>query len=456
MNVLVIGLSHRTSPVSLLERVALTGEALTKLLADAAASEHIAEVAVLSTCNRVEIYAAVEKFHGGLADVSELLCRHTGIGLEQLRPHLYVHYEDRAVQHLFTVACGLDSMVVGESQILGQVRGALGVAQEHGGAGRVLNELVQRALRVGKRARTETGIDRAGRSLVGIGLERAAAELGGLAGKRALVVGAGSMSALAGTMLAQADLAELVIANRTPARAQRLAAGLSTSGRAARAIRMEQVPAALAEADLVISCTGASELVLDKATIASAASVRDGRPQFLLDLALPRDIDPAAATLPGVTLVDLEALADADPDGGVPAEVEAVRRIVAGAVAAFAAGQRANQIAPTVVALRTMADDVVATEMLRLEGKLPGLDRRERDEIAKAVKRVVDKLMHGPTVRVKELASGPDGDTYATALRELFDLDRSAVEAVIRADLTDDVMGDMMGDMMGDTAEGER
>lgn len=449
MNILVIGLSHRTGPVSLLERVSLTGEALTKLLSDAAASEHITEVAVLSTCNRVEIYAVVEKFHGGLADVSEVLCRHTGIGLEQLRPHLYVHYEDRAVQHLFTVACGLDSMVVGESQILGQVRAALAVAQEQGGAGRVLNELVQRALRVGKRARTETGIDRAGRSLVGVGLQRAAAELGGLAGKKALVVGAGSMSALAATVLAQEDLAELVIANRTYPRAQRLAAGLATSGQAARGIRMEQVPAALAEADLVISCTGATELVLDEPTLAIANVLRGGRPQFLLDLALPRDIDPAAAALPGVTLLDLESLADADSESGVPVEVEAVRRIVAGEVAAFAAGQRANQIAPTVVALRTMADDVVATEMLRLEGKLPGLDKRERDEIAKSVKRVVDKLMHGPTVRVKELASGPDGETYATALRELFNLDRNAVEAVIRADLTDDVMGDLQSDQTG-------
>ena len=438
MNVLVIGLSHRTAPVSLLERVALSGEALTKLLVDASASEHIAEVAVLSTCNRVELYAVVEKFHGGLADLSEVLCRHTAIGLEQLRPHLYVHYEDRAVQHLFTVACGLDSMVVGESQILGQVRAALAVAQEHGGAGRVLNELVQRALRVGKRARTETGIDRAGRSLVGVGLGRAGQELGGLGGRRALVVGAGSMSALAATLLANENLGELVIANRTYPRAQRLAAGVG-----GRAIKMEQVPAALADADVVISCTGATELVLDAPMLATAAAARAGRPQFLLDLALPRDIDPAAAALPGVTLLDLEALADADPEGGVPVEVEAVRRIVAAEVAAFAAGQRANQIAPTVVALRTMADDVVSAEMLRLEAKLPGLDQKQRDEISKAVKRVVDKLMHGPTVRVKELASGPDGEAYATALRELFDLDRKAVQAVMSADLTDDVLGDL-------------
>jgi glutamyl-tRNA reductase len=455
VNVLVVGLSHRTGPVSLLERAALSGDALTKLLSDAHASEDVIEVAVLSTCNRVEIYAVVEKFHGGLADVSELLCRHTGLGLEQLRPHLYVHYEDRAVQHLFNVACGLDSMVVGESQILGQVRSALASAQEHGSAGRVLNDLVQRGLRVGKRARTETGIDRAGRSLVGVGLDRAAQTLGGLEGRKALVIGAGSMSALAATMLAKAGLGEIVIANRTPERGRRLATSVGGRG-----IGMEQVGAALVEADLVISCTGATDLVLDAPALQAAVEAREGRALFLLDLALPRDIDPGAAALPGVTLVELEALADAEAEGGVPAEVEAVRRIVALEVANFAAGQRAAQVAPTVVALRAMADEVVAAEMLRLQSRLPELDDRSRDEIARSVRRVVDKLMHGPTVRVKELASGPDGETYATALRELFDLDRNAVEAFLRVDLSDDVLGDALGDVLGDVlgdgAEGTR
>ncbi len=445
MNVLVVGLSHRTGPVSLLERAALSGEALTKLLADASASDDVSEVAVLSTCNRVEIYAVVEKFHGGLADVSELLCRHTGLGLEQLRPHLYVHYEDRAVQHLFSVACGLDSMVVGESQILGQVRTALAVAQEQGSAGRVLNDLVQRALRVGKRARTETGIDQAGRSLVGVGLDHAALALGGLDGRRALVIGAGSMSALAATMLAKAGLGEIVIANRTPERARRLAASVGGRG-----IRMEQVDAALIDADLVVSCTGAAELVLDAPALHAATAARIGRPLFLLDLALPRDIDPTVDELPGVTLLDLESLADADAEGGVPADVEAVRRIVAAEVANFAAGQRAAQVAPTVVALRAMADEVVAAEMLRLSSRLPGLDKRSREEISRSVRRVVDKLMHGPTVRVKELASGPDGEGYATALRELFDLDRNAVEAFLRVDLTDDVLGDVRAEGSGE------
>jgi glutamyl-tRNA reductase len=433
MSVLVVGLSHRTSPVSLLERAALTGDALTKLLSDAVASEHVAEVVALSTCNRVEIYSVVEKFHGGLADVSELLARHTGLGLEELTPHLYVHYEDRAVQHLFSVACGLDSMVVGESQIVGQVRGALALAQEVGTAGRVLNELAQHALRVGKRARTETAIDQAGRSLVGVGIAHARTELGDLAGRRALVVGAGSMSALTATTLAREGLADIVIANRTFAHGERLAATVG-----GRAVRMEQVAVELEAVDLVVSCTGAAELILGAELIAAVQVRREARPLFLLDLALPRDIDPAVRDVPGTVLVDLESLAELG-SAGVPADVEVVRGIVAGEVSSFLTSQQVSQIAPTVVALRAMAADVVAAELLRLEGRLPELDQRHRDEITHAVRRVVDKLLHGPTVRVKELATGPDGHAYASALRELFDLDRNAVEAVIRADIRADL-----------------
>jgi glutamyl-tRNA reductase len=428
--VLVMGLSHRTGPVSLLERVTIGGDALVKLMTDAAAAEHVLEIAVLSTCNRVELYAEVDKFHGGLADLSELLCRHSGLGLEELRPHLYVHYEDRAVQHLFSVAAGLDSMVVGESQIVGQVRSALAQAQELGTAGRVLNELVQHALRVGKLTRTSTGIGAAGRSLVGVALEQAGSALVGLAGRRALVVGAGSMSALAATSLHRAGVGELLIANRTHARAEHLARELG-----GRAIPLGEVPGALAEVDLVVCCTGATEQVIGVAELSAALARHPQGRLVAIDLAMPRDIDPSAAELPGLRLIDLNTLAADETAGGSPAEVEAARRIVAAEVAVHAAEQRASHVAPTVAALRTMADDVVSAEMLRLTGRLPDLDPRAREEITRAVRRVVDKLLHGPTVRVKELASGPDGHAYAAALRELFDLDRNAVEAVTRADL---------------------
>jgi glutamyl-tRNA reductase len=382
----------------------------------------------------MELYADVDKFHGGLADLSELLCRHTGCGLEELRPYLYVHYEDRAVQHLFTVASGLDSVVVGESQILGQIKSALAQAQELGTAGRVLNELVQYALRVGKQARSQTGIDRAGRSLVGVAIEQAAQAMGGFDGRRALVVGAGSMSALAATTLKRAGIGELVIANRTPARAQRLAGALG-----GRAVPMDEVVREVALVDLLVCCTGATEQVIGVADLAATMTDRGGRPLMVLDLAMPRDVDPAVVGLPGVELIDLTTLVACEATAGTPdEEVDAVRRIVAAAVARFTAEQQAAQVAPTVVALRAMADDVVAGELLRLEGRLPDLDPRHREEIGRAVRRVVDKVLHGPTVRVKELAGGPDGHAYAAALRELFDLDRNAVEAVTRADLAAD------------------
>jgi glutamyl-tRNA reductase len=435
MSLLVVGLSHRTAPVGLLERAALTGDAPRRLLHAAAAAAPVGEAALVATCNRIELYADVDKFHAGVADLSVLLSEHTGVGLEELTAHLYVHYEDRAVHHLFSVACGLDSMVVGEGQILGQLRDALSLAQEQSTAGRGLNELFQQALRVGKRAHAETGIDKAGQSLVTFGLERVAAGAGPIAGKRALVVGAGSMSSLAAATLARAGVVELVIANRTPERAERLAATLAEYG--ARTVPFAGVAAAMAATDLVISCTGAAGIVLSAADVAAAAAARAqraGSPLALLDLAMPRDVDPGTHGLDGVHLVDLETLAEAAAvTEGPAADVDAVRRIVAQEVDSFGAAQRAAAITPTVVALRAMATEVVNSELDRLDGRLPGLEPRIRAELAQTVKRVVDKLLHSPTVRVKQLAGEPGGASYAEALRELFDLDPGAVQAVAGA-----------------------
>src|SRR5437879_3855921 len=254
-SVLVVGLSHRSAPVALLERTAVTADELVKLLHDVHQSANVTGAFVVSTCNRIEIYADVEKFHAGVSSISELLARHSGVPLDELSRHLYVHYEERAVQHIFSVACGLDSMVVGEGQIAGQLRAALKIAQANDTVDRALNELVQQALRVGKRARNETGIDRAGASLVSVGLSRA----GSLEGRRALVVGAGSMSSLAVATLARAGIGEIVIANRTYERGVRLADATEAP---ARAIRLAGLGDALAEADIVVSCTGATGLVI--------------------------------------------------------------------------------------------------------------------------------------------------------------------------------------------------
>lgn len=446
MSVLVVGLSHKSAPLPVLERAAVSGDALAKLAHDVYTSEHVAGTFVVATCNRVEVYAEVGKFHGGVSAISELLARHSGIDLAELTRHLYVHYEDRAIQHLLAVACGLDSMVVGEAQILGQVRQALKSAQAQGVLSRGLSEAGRAALRAGKRAHTETGIDRAGATMVSVGIDLAAAVLrppgqeqpapdgaaGPLAGASVLVVGAGSMSALAARTAADAGAEHITVANRTRGHAERLAAAVRGT-----TAELSGLPARIADADLVISCTGAASLVITAASVREAIAGR-ARPLVLLDLALPRDVDPAAAGLPGVTVIGLDEIgrtAHAGHSAEYAKAVAAVRRIMAEEVAAQASAVQAARVAPTVVALRAKAAEVVDAELARLAGRLTDIDGHARDEIAKAMGRVVDKLLHEPTVRVKELAGSPDGDSYAAALRVLFDLDQKTVEAVTRADV---------------------
>jgi len=409
MSVLTVGLSHRSAPVALLERAAVSGDALGKLLRDVFQAEPVAGTFVVSTCNRVEIYAEVDKFHAGLSGISDLLARHSGIPLTELTPHLYVHYEDRAVQHLLAVASGLDSMVVGETQILGQVRQALALAREQGTLGRVLDDLGALALRAAKRAHAETGIDRAGANLVSVGVGLAAARLRPdspaagqpLAGLSVLVVGAGSMSSLAVATANRLGAASIVIANRTARRADRLAASVAgaTAG-------LADLPAALAAADLVISCTGADGAVITTGMARDALALRAAGaaagPLVLLDLALPRDVEPAVGELPGVTVLGLDAL-EAAGHAAAAAQAEdvaAVRAIVAEEFAARVSARHAARVAPTVVALRAKAAEVVAAELNRLGGRLGSLDEH----------------------------------SYETALRVLFDLDQQAVDAVTRAD----------------------
>jgi glutamyl-tRNA reductase len=334
------------------------------------------------------------------------------------------------VQHLFAVAGGLDSMVVGEQQILGQLRSALQCAREEATVGRALGALVDGALRAGKRVHAETGIDRAGRSLVSVGLDLAAEMFGDLTGRRVVLVGAGSMSALAGTTLRRHEVGEVVVVNRTAARAERLATTLD-----GRAEPVERLADELPAADLLVSCTGAVGTVVPADVVAAAMAARPERPLFVLDLALPRDVDPAVRRVPGVRLVDLESLRSVLEDDEVARDVEHARRILTDEVAAHIARQRSERVAPTVTALRARAQQVVDAELARLTSRLPELDDKAAREVRSTVSRVVDKLLHEPTVRVKELAGSPDGDSYAEVLRELFALDPSAAEAVARADV---------------------
>ena len=423
MSLLAVGISHQTAPVALLEQFAMAADDRVKALHELVAGDHVSEALVLATCNRIEVFAEVERFHGGVADVSRVLARQAGASVEELSPYVTVHYEDQAVSHLFTVAAGLDSMVVGETQVLGQLRAAYALAREQGTVGRALHPVAQRALRVGKRVHTETGIDRAGASLVSVALDRAEERIGSLAGRPVLVVGAGSMGALAATTLARRG-ATVVVSSRTETHAARLAD--SVGGRAAP---LADLRAELSAADLLVTCTGATGLVVSTEDVAAAMTDRS-RPLAVVDLALPRDVDPGVAALPGVHVVDLallqgeRAATPGRPTAGPVAadDIAAAHALVETETALLRAERQAAAVAPTVSALRSQAAEVVDAELLRLASRLPDLDTRARAEVARTVRRVVDKLLHEPTVRVKELAAAPGDTDYAGALRALFGL----------------------------------
>jgi glutamyl-tRNA reductase len=420
MSILVVGLSYRTAPVSLLEKAAVPVDDLRKTLEELHRTETISEALLLSTCNRVEVYADVARFHPAVADVSSVLSRHSGVPVADLTEHLYVHFAEAAVEHMLSVASGLDSMVVGESQILGQLRSAYALGADLGSIGSVLHDLAQTALRVGKRVHSDTGIDKAGASVVSLALDHAEEVLGELAGRRAVIVGAGSMGALAGASLRRRGVTDFVVANRSLQRAERLSAALG-----GRAVGLAELEAHLADADLLVSSTGASGLVVDAETIGPRA----GRPLVVLDLALPRDVSPAVGDQPSVTYVDIEALRSRGPMVS-DEDVRAATAIVSAELGRYLAEQQQLAVAPTVTALRARANQVIDAELSRLDGRLPGLDSDVRTEVADAVRRAVEKVLHTPTVRVKELAATPGGDQYASALRELFGLDPARAESV--------------------------
>ncbi len=436
MSVLLFGVSHRSAPVSVLEQLSTDESDQAKIVEQVLQSSLVTEAMVLSTCNRVEVYAVVEAFHGGLSVIGQILSEHSGMSLQDLTKYAYVRYAEAAVEHLFAVASGLDSAVIGEQQVLGQVRRAYAAAEANHTVGRTLPELSQRALSVGKRVHSETGIDAAGASVVSVALGMAEDRLGSLAGRSAVVVGAGSMGALAARQLVRAGVERIHVVNRSLPRAKTLADNIRGHGVAAEAFPFDHLPPLLSDADVIVSCTGAVRPVVSLADVhCGLAHVSDAKQLVICDLGMPRDVDPAVAGLPGVNVVDMDRIQREPSARAAATDADAARTIVAAEVASYLAGQRMAEVTPTVTALRQRAADVVEAELLRLDNRLPGLDAAHRDEVAKTVRRVVDKLLHAPTVRVKQLASAPGGDSYAEALRELFELDQQAVDAVAAGEL---------------------
>jgi glutamyl-tRNA reductase len=419
VSVVVIGLNHRTAPIGVIEAMTVADANLDKALCDLQARPNVAEAAVLSTCNRVEVYVLAERFHGAYDDVRQFLCDVSHLPPEDFSDSLYVHYDLDCARHLFEVTSGLDSAVVGESEIVGQVRTAWEQAREAGSAGTALNLLFRHALEVGKRARTETSIGRHIASVSTAAVAMAAGELGSLAGRSVLVLGAGDMAQGMIRSLASSGVSDVVVVNRTWERSVELAA--EVGGRAAA---LADLADELTRADLLLTGTGATDLMLGSADLASVMQTRPDRPLLVVDVAVPRDVDPDAADIPGVTLRDMDDLR-AFAEAGLAArrgEIALVRDVVNGEVDRYGAVSSAREVAPLVGSLRDRAERIRSGEIERMASRLEGLDERQRDAVEALTRGIVAKLLHEPTVGLKEAAGTPRGERLAESLRHLFDL----------------------------------
>jgi glutamyl-tRNA reductase len=412
--VLALGVSHRRAPIELLERLSFGPEDLPKAYHHLTADDAVRGAVVLSTCNRVEVYAEVDAYHAGFQALKGFLSDSREVSAEEFGEPLYSHYEDQAAEHLFSVAAGLDSMVLGEPQILSQVRQAFRAAHAEDATSPTLSQLFRRAVRSGRRAREETAIGASPAAFVHAGATLAAEALGGLEGRRVLVVGAGMMSELAVSVLRERGVGPVVVLARKEERGRRLADSVGGETRG-----MDRLRSSLGEADLVVSATGATSTVLSRRDAVAAQLVRGGRPLFLLDLAVPRDVEPDAAGVDGVSLANIEDLRDVvvrAPE----AEVDHVRFIVGEEVAGFRTWRRAVRLAPVIQGIYDQGERIRAHEVERLRTKLGSLSEEELAAVDAATRAIVAKLLHGPVTRAK---AGDPQDARAGALADLFGLD---------------------------------
>ena len=423
MSVLLVGMSHRSAPVALLERLSMDANVQHGAATALIKQPSLSEAMIISTCNRLEVYTVTNAFHSGVEDVMRVLGEVSGVDVADLRRYLYVRYSDAAAEHIFTVTSGLDSMVVGEQQIIGQVRTAYVDAAERGTVGPNLHSLAQAALHTGKRVHSETGIDDSGASMVTAALEQAMElmRVDDLRGKTALVLGAGAMSSLAATHLGKNGIDSLVLANRTRDRAERLAEHSREAGVPAEVVDFSDRASVLSRVDLVVSATASDEFTITPSDIPG--------PLVLADLSLPRDVDDAVTEIEGVRLVNIESLHET-MRGSDTEDSRALRRaedIVAEEVATFGSQQRVREVAPAVTRLRRNAADISGQELQRLRARMPDMSDDDFEQVSRMVKRVVDKLLHAPTVKIKELAATAETVSVEEAVTELFGLDSLSV-----------------------------
>lgn len=427
MSVIVVGLEQKHAPLDLLDRVSVTETDTAKALGRLRDQPNLSEAVLLSTCLRTEVYAVVERFHDGVSEIQEFLADVSGSSVEGLSEFCTIRFDDDVTDHLFAVASGLESAVLGESEVLGQVRRAWERAQVEEASGPVLGALFRHAVETGKRVRSETAIARGITSLshgaVALAGDR---RPGGLRGARVLVIGAGEMGEGVAQALSGRGVDHLVLANRTAGRVDALAAGLAADvAGAVSTSDLDDLAGLLGGADVVFTTVGTSHPIVDRTMLQGALTVRAGAGDLVVvDLGVPRNVQPGASDLDGLVLLDMEDLraAVAEAIGGRQEEVAAATGIVTDEVERYRAASRARDAAPIVSALRSKVESARLTELERLRSKRSDLDEQQWEQVDAVTRSLVAKLLHQPTVTLKEAAGTPRGERLVEALRALFDL----------------------------------
>ncbi len=420
MAILTLGVSFRRAPIELLERLAFTDDDLAKAYRVAGDLDGVDGTVVLSTCNRVEVYGEVTSYHAGFLALKRLLTQTREVAGEELADPMYAHWERDAADHLFAVASGLDSMVLGETQIYAQVREALRRAEAEGAAAPPLTALFHSAARAGRRVRQETSLGAAPDAFVALGADIAEEAVSGLAGREVVVVGAGTMAALAVKHLRQRGVGPVRVLNRSLEHARALAERTN-----AEHGELDALPDAMRHADLVVSATGAAGIVIKRAAVADAMNARDGRPLVLLDLAVPRDVEPETTYVEGVRVIDIVSLRErlAEHDAQTAGDIARAHEIVADEVHRYVVRRRGDELAPFIREMRRRGDEVVRGEIDRFAPRLAGLTPDEREAVEAIARGIAAKLLHDPIVALKERSEpGTDG-VHARVLAELLGID---------------------------------
>ena len=426
MSLIVVGLNHNTAPVEMRERVAVPSSRIVKAVHDLASRNHLAEVVLLSTCNRTEIYVRCTKFHNGVSDVQDFLADQASLEPDDFAEHLYTYYDDGAVAHLFRVAAGLDSMIVGEGEILGQVREAWMLSEKEGASGPLLDRVFRHAIEAGKRARSETTISRNTLSVSSAAVSLAEQHLGTLDNRSVLILGAGDVAQGMARALAAAGVSDVAVANRTHARAVELAARVG-----GRSVTLAEVGDVLANVDLLLTATDSTEVHVERQDIEAVMEVRAGRPLVVVDVAVPRDVDPGVGLITGVALFDMDSL-KAFTDASLyerRREVPKVQGILMEELERFQLDRTMRTVVPLITALRERGEEVRNNELARSSSRLAGLSDEERASVEALTKSIVSKILHEPTTRLKESAGSARGELLADAVAALFDIEEPGDES---------------------------